>query len=78
MKKIYVFVIVIVLLIVGFFAWEKLRREPQTREEAVRQAQEYKPDTACIQVSTPAVHTTTGARYTFPTGCLAPGWEREL
>ena len=29
---------------------------------------------SCAAVLTPAVHTVTGALYTFPSACLAPGW----
>jgi hypothetical protein len=49
----------------------------QTREEAIGQAKEYQPEEDCIAALTPAVHKDTGAKYTFPSGCIAPGWEPE-
>lgn len=47
--------------------------------EAIRQAQLYETPKGvlCTQAMVPAVHTATGAKYTFPNGCLAPGWEPE-
>lgn len=50
-----------------------------TREEALQQAREFTPPAGimCTQALTPAVHTETGATYIFPSGCLAPGWERD-
>ncbi len=51
--------------------------EPLTKEAAIKQAQEYKPKGICSQALVPAVHTASGAKYTFSSGCLAPGWEPE-
>lgn len=50
-----------------------------SREEALEQARSWSPssETICPQVLTPAIHKETGAKYTFSTGCLAPGWERD-
>ncbi len=58
-----------------YYLWNNETKPPQTQEEAVRQAQEYKPKTGCTQALVPAIHEVTGARYTFPSGCLAPGWK---
>lgn len=46
------------------------------RQEAEAQARVYAPPegTSCAQVVTPAVHDETGASFTFPSSCLAPGW----
>lgn len=46
------------------------------KQEAIDQAKEYSPgpDEACTMALVPAVHTKTGAKHTFPNGCLAPGW----
>lgn len=51
----------------------------KTQEEAIRQAEEYEPPAGvgCAAVIVPAVHKATGAKYTFPDSCLAPGWESE-
>ena len=83
-KLILVFVIIAILLAAGsFYLWQSSNTGSQSQdtssaqEEAVRQAKEYKPDGFCTQVLVPAVHTATGARYTFSNGCLAPGWEAE-
>jgi amino acid permease len=50
---------------------------PRTQEQAIEQAQEYRPKGVCTMALVPAVHEATGARYTFPSGCLAPGWKPE-
>ena len=44
---------------------------------AIEEAQEWSPppDQMCTMALTDAVHAETGAEYTFPSGCLAPGWE---
>lgn len=47
----------------------------EAKAEAIRQAEAYQPDGICTQALTPAVHIETGAKYTFNTGCLPPGWE---
>ena len=54
---------------------EQPKEVQQTKEEAIKQAQEYRPEGICTAVNVPAVHVATGATYTFPSGCLAPGWE---
>ena len=49
--------------------------DPQAR--AIRQAKNYTPtgnEAKCTQSVTPAIHTKSGAKYTFPDGCLPPGW----
>ena len=46
----------------------------QDQAEAIEQAKAYRTDQACTDALTPATHSATGARYTFPSGCLAPGW----
>lgn len=50
-----------------------------TKEEAIKEAENFEAphDQMCTQVMTPARHKETGAVYTFPTGCLPDGWERE-
>lgn len=45
--------------------------------DAIKQAQEYRSGGVCTQALVPAVHKATGAKHTFNTGCLAPGWEPE-
>lgn len=51
----------------------------KAKEEAIRQAKLWKPPsgTACASVITPAGHTATGAKYTFSSACIPPGWEKE-
>jgi hypothetical protein len=51
----------------------------QTQAEAIEQARRYQPppDMMCTSVMTPAIHTASGARYTFSNGCLPEGWQRE-
>ena len=49
----------------------------KTKAEAIEQAKSWSPppDQICTMALTDAIHTETGAEYTFPSGCLAPGWE---
>jgi uncharacterized protein YxeA len=77
MKRIGILVALIIILIAGFFFWQKQSSKPETKEEAIRQARAYRPTGICTQSLVPAIHKTTGARYTFNSGCLAPGWEPE-
>ena len=75
-------IIFIILALVFFFMPAKVSspNSQSAKEQAIRKAQQYQPsgDIACIQALTSAVHKATGAKYTFPTGCLPPGWERAL
>ncbi len=48
------------------------------QEQAIEEAKNYRPEGNCTQAEVPAVHEETGARYTFPTGCIAPGWSSTL
>jgi len=75
MKKIAVIVLVIIALIAGFYLWPNQPKTAQTKEEAIRQAQDYQPDGSCTDALVPAIHKATGAEYTFSNGCLAQGWE---
>jgi hypothetical protein len=77
MKKINIGVVLIVLLVAGFYFWQKQPNNTETKEDAIRQAQEYQPNGVCTDALVPAVHRATGAKYTFSNGCLAPGWEPE-
>jgi len=49
----------------------------QSQAEAIEQAEAWSPppDQMCTMVLTDAIHEDTGAEYTFPSGCLAPGWK---
>lgn len=46
------------------------------QQQAIQAAENYSPpaDTMCTMALTPAIHDETGAEYTFPSGCIAPGW----
>lgn len=46
-------------------------------QKAIDQAKSFVPaaDKLCTQSFTLAIHTDTGAMYTFPTGCLPEGWK---
>lgn len=49
-----------------------------SQEQAVKDAliwREAQVNIACGQAITPALHTDSGARYTFNDTCLPPGWE---
>ncbi len=67
---------ILVLLGTGLYV-TRHNSGPQTKEEAIKQAQAYRPEGGCTQALVPAVHKATGAKYTFYNGCLAPGWEAE-
>lgn len=77
MKKLSLLAGALLVAIAGIYVWQSREAHPQTQEDAIRQAQEYKPDGICTQALVPAVHKATGATYTFGSGCLAPGWERQ-
>ncbi len=48
------------------------------QEQAIEEAKNYQSEGNCTQAEVPAIHEKTGARYTFPTGCIAPGWSSTL
>jgi hypothetical protein len=75
-KKTLLFIVLILAFVGGgVYVWQKEAQFPSSKEDAVRQAERYRPTGTCIQVLTPAVHTATGAEYTFSSGCLPDGWE---
>ncbi len=75
-KIIIVVVGVISIIAAGFLVIQSnsLSPSPQTSEEALKQAREYSTDKSCTLAVVPAKHTATGAKYTFPSGCLPEGW----
>ncbi len=78
MKKLFIGILVAGLLISGgLYLFRVANSQPGTQEDAIRQAKEYKPEGVCTQALVPAIHVTTGAKYTFNSGCLAPGWVAE-
>jgi hypothetical protein len=79
-KKLVISLVLVFVILSGLLAIRLIssgESTPQGKEEAIRQAQEYRPDGACTDALVSAVHKTTGAKYTFSNGCLAPGWEPE-
>lgn len=46
-------------------------------QKAIDQAKTFVPSSGklCTQTITVAIHTETGAKYTFPSGCLPEGWK---
>ena len=75
MLKIGVAVLVVVAGALLYVSFKEDQSPRITAEEAVKQAQSYVPEGLCTLALVDAVHKETGARYTFPNGCLAPGWE---
>lgn len=71
-KKLVIIIVALGLGILGYFL---LGLGGQMQSRAIQEAKLYHSDEICADVITPAVHTATGARYTFPDSCLAPGWE---
>lgn len=79
-KKLVIKLLLILIVPVSLLAFKNLQSSeatPQEKEEAIRQAQNYQTDDVCTQALVSAVHKKTGAKYTFSSGCLAPGWEPE-
>ena len=76
-KKIIFVLISTLFLFIGVYFWQMSGNNPQTQSDAIKQAQEYQPNGFCTEALVPAVHKATGAKYTFTSGCLAPGWEPE-
>lgn len=81
LKWLAVIVAIAVIAGAGYILFINTRdKSPQTQQQAINEALEYRrenKDEVCAQVVTPAVHTKTGAKYSFGTGCLPPGWEEE-
>lgn len=82
MKKKLSFVVIAVLIlgVVGvIYLLQRSSTSPQVQdatlqqaqEEAIRQAEQYRPEGLCTQSLVLAVHKSTGAKYTFSSGCLA-------
>ena len=44
-------------------------------DQALLEAQSYRPKGVCLTVQTEARHIATGVTYTFPTGCIPSGWQ---
>ena len=57
-------------------AGPKPSRSHISTEQAIKEAENYRPDGMCTTVMTPARHIDSGATYTFLSGCLPNGWER--
>jgi hypothetical protein len=64
----------IALLGIGVYVLFDGGHNPSIKEEAIRGAEQYDSGGNCTQAEVPAIHPETGAEYTFPTGCIAPGW----
>jgi hypothetical protein len=80
-KKLWMVIFVAVMLLVGCVVGAYFVFLPSdsvefkdAKAEAINQAMLYKSDGVCTMALVPATHTKTGAKYTFPNGCLAPGW----
>jgi uncharacterized protein YxeA len=77
-KRIIITVVAaLVLVTIGLTFFYKPSTNSSTQTEAIRQAEAYQPDGVCGMAMTPATHTATGAKYTFSSTCLAPGWVRD-
>lgn len=77
-RKIFSLTLLIFIGLFTFLVWNRsgvISESDQKEQQAIQQAINYQPDGVCTQALVPAVHTETGAHYTFPSGCLAPGWE---
>ncbi len=78
-KKIFVTLLLTTVVFALLFTF--LNRNTGTDEEkaeAIRQAQEYSTSEICLTVMTPATHVETGAKFTFNSSCIAPGWKSNL
>jgi len=75
-KRLIIVAIAVLVAAAGIYFWQNSGDKPITQAEAIKQAQEFKPQANCTQSLVAAVHKATGAKYTFSSGCLPPGWER--
>lgn len=75
MRKLVAIFLVTIITVLGLYLLQTRPKPSLTKEQAILQAQEYQSYENCTYALVDAVHTETGARYTFPNGCLAPGWE---
>jgi hypothetical protein len=67
----------LILVTIGLAFFYKPSTNSSTQADAIRQAEAYQPDGVCGMAMTPATHTATGAKYTFSSTCIAPGWVRD-
>jgi uncharacterized protein YxeA len=78
MKLIAIIIAVIIVATAGFYIYSNDNSVSieDLKANAIKQAQEYEPGN-CLDVVTPATHIETGAKYTFSSSCVAPGWESD-
>lgn len=76
--KVTLLMIVTIVAVVTFYIFLNRPTEgsTQAKEEAIKQAQEYKlSEEVCQDVISPATHKATGAKYEFSSPCaVPPGW----
>lgn len=76
-RKVGALILIIILIISGILLLNQ-SKQPDTKEEALKQAREFVCDKTAATVITPAVHTETGAEYDFGSSCLPKGWEAKI
>ncbi len=77
MKKAKLVSIIVLTIAVVFGVGLLLKNRFDPRARAIREAKSYSPTgnaANCTQSDTLAKHNESGALYTFPNGCLPPGW----
>lgn len=65
------------LLVMGYLAYASFIKLEQVKVIKAAKDYEPKPYLMCTAAMTPAKHNITGARYTFPNGCIPKGWTIE-
>ena len=81
MRTLLVIVPLTAMFLGYYVVWEYSAPDgPITRGQALQQAREFTTDNCgpSLAVETSAVHTETGAQYTFSSSCLPSGWSRDL
>jgi hypothetical protein len=77
MKKVKLVPVIVASIVLVFGAGLLLKNRFDPRARAIRDAKGYSPTgnaAHCTQSITPAKHAESGALFTFPDGCLPPGW----
>ncbi len=81
LKWLAVIVAIAVVVTSGYALFGRTKSaSPQAQQQTINEGLDYlreQGSQTCATVVTPAIHTETGAKYTFSDSCLPPGWEVE-
>lgn len=81
LKWLAVIAVIAVIVASGYALFGRTKSaSPQTQQQAINDGLEYLEENntqGCGDALTPAIHTKTGAKHTFSSTCIPPGWEAE-